>query len=146
MPWHHNFRYNIHFKHTFRHLKLKTKDFSKFQEQNPCTFQTTACMHLTLCDPWLVTRPGLRQAWQTAWTKAAYPFNCGLQTVHKLWSNFSRVDPSISHGSVTKQQLPQKGLGTSARYKYLPGRRIGNKLEQMSARPWRMNPQGTIIR
>ena len=48
MPWHKIFRYNIHCKHTFRHLKLKTKDFSKFQEQYPCTFQKTACMHLTL--------------------------------------------------------------------------------------------------
>ena len=28
---------------------MKIKDFSKFQKQYLCTFQTTACMHLTLC-------------------------------------------------------------------------------------------------
>ena len=49
MPWNQNFRYNLHCKHTFWHLKLKTKDFSKFLKQYTCTFQTTACMHLTLC-------------------------------------------------------------------------------------------------
>ena len=48
MPWNQNFRYNLHCKHTFWHLKLKTKDFSKFLKQYTCTFQTTACMHLTL--------------------------------------------------------------------------------------------------
>ena len=45
MPWNQNFMYNLHCKHTFRHLKLKTKDFSKFQKQYPCTFQTSACTH-----------------------------------------------------------------------------------------------------
>ena len=51
MPWNQNFRYNLHCKHTSWYLKLKTKDFSKFHERYPCTFQTTACMHLTL---WLL--------------------------------------------------------------------------------------------
>ena len=48
MPRNLNFRCYLHCRHTFWYLKLKTKDFSKFHEQYPCTFQTTACMHLTL--------------------------------------------------------------------------------------------------
>ena len=49
MPWNLNFRYNLHCRYTFWNFKWKIKDFSKFHEQYPCTFQTTACMHLTLC-------------------------------------------------------------------------------------------------
>ena len=44
MPWNQNFRYNLHCKHTFWHLKLKTKDFSKFLKQYTMHFSNN-CMH-----------------------------------------------------------------------------------------------------
>ena len=49
MPWNLNLRHNLHCGHTFWNLKLKIKDFSKFQNQYSCTIQTTACMYPLHC-------------------------------------------------------------------------------------------------